>query len=62
MHIPQEGGIPFGFKHAEAKEYKIRMFTCQGKHVVHVKEVSLCSHSFIVTIVRFGLFSLLNFN
>ena len=41
--IPQEGGIASGFKHAELEEHKIRMFTCQGKHVVHVKEVCLCS-------------------
>ena len=59
--IPQEGGIASGFKHVEAEEYKIRMFTCQGKHVVHVKEVSLCSHCFIATIVHFRLFSLLIF-
>ncbi|XP_019197919.1 PREDICTED: villin-4-like isoform X1 [Ipomoea nil] len=37
--IPQEGGVASGFKHAEAKEYKIRLFVCKGKHVVHVKEV-----------------------
>nr|GME21319.1 villin-4-like isoform X1 [Ipomoea batatas] len=37
--IPQEGGVASGFKHAEAEEYKIRLFVCKGKHVVHVKEV-----------------------
>lgn len=44
--IPQEGGIASGFKHVESEEHKIRMFTCQGKHVVHVKEASLCSSSY----------------
>ncbi|KAI7748732.1 hypothetical protein M8C21_015893 [Ambrosia artemisiifolia] len=34
--IPQEGGTASGFKHVEIEEHKIRMFTCQGKHVVHV--------------------------
>nr|GEW24758.1 villin-4-like [Tanacetum cinerariifolium] len=43
--IPQEGGIASGFKHVEAEEYKIRMFTCQGKHVVHVKEVPFARSS-----------------
>ena len=37
--IPQEGGVASGFKHVEDEEYKIRMFVCKGKHVVHVKEV-----------------------
>lgn len=39
--IPQEGGVASGFKHANAEEYKTRMFVCKGKHVVHVKEASL---------------------
>lgn len=39
--IPQEGGIASGFKRAEAEEHKIRLFVCRGKHVIHVKEVSL---------------------
>ncbi|KAI3772098.1 hypothetical protein L6452_03273 [Arctium lappa] len=43
--IPQEGGIASGFKHAEPEEHKIRMFTCQGKHVVHVKEVPFARSS-----------------
>lgn len=43
--IPQEGGIASGFKHAELEEHKIRMFTCQGKHVVHVKEVPFARSS-----------------
>nr|GEU82271.1 villin-4-like [Tanacetum cinerariifolium] len=37
--IPQAGGVASGFTHAEAEEHKIRMFICQGKHVVYVKEV-----------------------
>lgn len=40
--IPQEGGVASGFKHAEAEEHKTRLFVCKGKHVVHVKEASLC--------------------
>ncbi|XP_024964610.1 villin-4-like isoform X2 [Cynara cardunculus var. scolymus] len=43
--IPQEGGIASGFKHAEPEEHKNRMFTCQGKHVVHVKEVPFARSS-----------------
>nr|XP_043620147.1 villin-4-like isoform X1 [Erigeron canadensis]XP_043620148.1 villin-4-like isoform X2 [Erigeron canadensis] len=43
--IPQEGGTASGFKHVEAEEHKIRMFTCQGKHVVHVKEVPFARSS-----------------
>ncbi|XP_071725410.1 villin-4-like isoform X2 [Rutidosis leptorrhynchoides] len=43
--IPQEGGVSSGFKHVEPEEYKIRMFTCQGKHVVHVKEVPFARSS-----------------
>lgn len=39
--IPQEGGIASGFKRAEAEEHKTRLFVCRGKHVIHVKEVSL---------------------
>ncbi|KAJ9548328.1 hypothetical protein OSB04_020871 [Centaurea solstitialis] len=52
--IPQEGGIASGFKHAEPEEHKIRMFTCQGKHVVHVKEASLCSQCSIITDCQYG--------
>lgn len=37
--IPQEGGIASGFKHPEEEEYKIRLYVCKGKHVVHVNEV-----------------------
>ena len=40
--IPQDGGVASAFNHAEPKEHKNRMFICQGKHVVHVKEASLC--------------------
>ncbi|XP_071696835.1 villin-4-like [Rutidosis leptorrhynchoides] len=43
--IPQKGGVASGFKHVEPEEYKIRMFTCQGKHVVHVKEVPFARSS-----------------
>ncbi|MFS7944531.1 putative villin headpiece, villin/Gelsolin, ADF-H/Gelsolin-like domain superfamily [Helianthus anomalus] len=43
--IPQEGGTASGFKHVESEEHKIRMFTCQGKHVVHVKEVPFARSS-----------------
>ncbi|CAI9298117.1 unnamed protein product [Lactuca saligna] len=43
--IPQEGGVASGFKHVELEEHKIRMFTCQGKHVVHVKEVPFARSS-----------------
>lgn len=39
--IPQEGGVSSGFKHAEPEEHKTRLYVCKGKHVVHVKEVSL---------------------
>ncbi|KAL8136385.1 hypothetical protein V2J09_002386 [Rumex salicifolius] len=34
--IPQEGGTASGFKHHEAEEYQIRLYVCNGKHVVHV--------------------------
>ncbi|KAL9260619.1 Villin-4-like protein [Drosera capensis] len=34
--IPQEGGVASGFHHPEAEEFKIRLFVCRGKHVVHV--------------------------
>ncbi|KAK4265504.1 hypothetical protein QN277_026552 [Acacia crassicarpa] len=43
--IPQEGGVASGFKHVEDEEYKIRMFVCKGKHVVHVKEVPFARSS-----------------
>ncbi|CAN6552107.1 unnamed protein product [Malus baccata var. baccata] len=43
--IPQEGGVASGFKHAEAEEHKTRLFVCQGKHVVHVKEVAFARSS-----------------
>ncbi|KAI7753928.1 hypothetical protein M8C21_033127, partial [Ambrosia artemisiifolia] len=32
-------------EHVESEEHKIRMFTCQGKHVVHVKEVPFARSS-----------------
>ncbi|PWA40143.1 villin [Artemisia annua] len=37
------------FTHAEAEEHKIRMFICQGKDVVHVKEASLSSYYSLYT-------------
>ncbi|CAN4124217.1 unnamed protein product [Withania somnifera] len=37
--IPLKGGIASGFKHVEEEEYKTCLYVCQGKHVVHVKEV-----------------------
>ncbi|KAK1366770.1 Villin-4 [Heracleum sosnowskyi] len=43
--IPQEGGVASGFKHAEAKEYKTRLYVCRGKHVVQVKEVAFARSS-----------------
>ncbi|KAM7481266.1 hypothetical protein LguiB_005849 [Lonicera macranthoides] len=38
--IPQVGGVASGFKHAVAEEHTTRLYVCQGKHVVHVKEAS----------------------
>ncbi|GAB2245996.1 hypothetical protein Droror1_Dr00001489 [Drosera rotundifolia] len=43
--IPQEGGVASGFHHPEAEEFKIRLFVCRGKHVVHVKEVPFARSS-----------------
>ncbi|KAK4785089.1 hypothetical protein SAY86_001778 [Trapa natans] len=43
--IPQEGGVASGFKHAEVEEHKIRLFVCQGKHIVRVKEVPFARSS-----------------
>ncbi|GAB2267427.1 hypothetical protein Dimus_002410 [Dionaea muscipula] len=43
--IPQEGGVASGFKCAEAEEYKIHLYVCRGKHVVHVKEVPFARSS-----------------
>ncbi|WOH06883.1 hypothetical protein DCAR_0626312 [Daucus carota subsp. sativus] len=43
--IPQEGGVASGFKHAEAEEYKTRLYVCRGKHVVQVKEVAFARSS-----------------
>ncbi|KAI3701709.1 hypothetical protein L6452_26981 [Arctium lappa] len=43
--IPQDGGIASAFNHTEPEEHKIRMFICQGKHVVHVKEVPFARSS-----------------
>ncbi|XP_022871797.1 villin-4-like, partial [Olea europaea var. sylvestris] len=43
--IPQEGGIASGFKHVEAEEHKTRLYVCNGKHVVRVKEVSFARSS-----------------
>ncbi|GJZ66819.1 villin-4-like protein, partial [Tanacetum coccineum] len=38
--IPQADGVTSGFTNAKAEEHKIRMFICQWKHIVHVKEAS----------------------
>lgn len=53
--IPQEGGVASGFKHAEAEEYKIRLFVCKGKHVVHVKEASSCLSDYNIRSMSFVL-------
>lgn len=49
--IPQQGGILSGFKHAEIneREHVIRLFVCRGKHVVHVKEVTLSANKDLVS-------------
>jgi gelsolin len=38
--MPQPGGVAPGFKHVEVneQEHVNRLYVCQGKHVVHVKE------------------------
>lgn len=40
--MPQPGGVASGFKHVEvnAQDHETRLYVCQGKHVVHVKEAS----------------------
>ncbi|XP_060193840.1 villin-4 [Lycium barbarum] len=43
--IPLKGGIASGFKHVEEEEYKTCLYVCQGKHVVHVKEVPFARSS-----------------
>ncbi|KAL3344115.1 hypothetical protein AABB24_023515 [Solanum stoloniferum] len=43
--IPLKGGIASGFKHVEEEEYKNCLYICQGKHVVHVKEVPFARSS-----------------
>jgi gelsolin len=38
--MPQPGGVASGFKHVEVneQEHVDRLYVCQGKHFVHVKE------------------------
>ncbi|KAK3124950.1 hypothetical protein QOZ80_7BG0597600 [Eleusine coracana subsp. coracana] len=45
--IPQPGGVASGFKHVEVneQEHVNRLYVCQGKHVVHVKEVPVARSS-----------------
>ncbi|XP_020592619.1 villin-4-like [Phalaenopsis equestris] len=45
--IPQSGGMASGFKHIEVNEHdhKTRLFVCEGKHAVHVKEVPFARSS-----------------
>lgn len=45
--IPQSGGMASGFKHIEVNEHdhQTRLFVCEGKHAVHVKEASMNSSS-----------------
>ncbi|GJZ42403.1 villin-3 isoform X1 [Tanacetum coccineum] len=46
--IPLEGGHATGFKTPEEEEFEIKLFTCKGKRVVHVKPIpfsrSLLNH------------------
>ena len=64
--IPQVGGVSSGFKHAEAEVHKTRLYVCKGKHVVHVKEVSLylftqlmMDHKYLAPICLFSAFFVL---
>ncbi|KAG8066137.1 hypothetical protein GUJ93_ZPchr0004g39355 [Zizania palustris] len=45
--MPQPGGIASGFNHVEINEqdHITRLYMCQGKHVVHVKEVPFARSS-----------------
>lgn len=45
--IPQSGGMASAFKHIEVNEHahKTRLFVCEGKHAVHVKEVPVARTS-----------------
>ncbi|KAI0488743.1 hypothetical protein KFK09_028582 [Dendrobium nobile] len=45
--IPQSGGMASGFKHIEVNEHdhKTRMFLCEGKHAIRVKEVPFARSS-----------------
>ncbi|KAK9057719.1 hypothetical protein SSX86_022555 [Deinandra increscens subsp. villosa] len=36
---PLEGGVKSGFKKPEEEEFEIRLYTCKGKRVVHLKQV-----------------------
>ncbi|KAK3143782.1 hypothetical protein QOZ80_4AG0304880 [Eleusine coracana subsp. coracana] len=45
--MPQPGGVASGFSHVEIneQEHLTRLYTCRGKHVVHVKEVPFARSS-----------------
>ncbi|XP_076955034.1 villin-2-like [Bidens hawaiensis] len=36
---PLEGGVKSGFKTPDPEEFEIRLYTCKGKRVVHLKQV-----------------------
>ncbi|XP_076881305.1 villin-2-like [Bidens hawaiensis] len=36
---PLEGGVKLGFKTPDPEEFEIRLYTCKGKRVVHLKQV-----------------------
>lgn len=38
--IPLEGGVASGFKKPEEEEFETRLYTCRGKRVVRMKQVS----------------------
>uniref|UniRef100_J3M147 Gelsolin-like domain-containing protein n=1 Tax=Oryza brachyantha TaxID=4533 RepID=J3M147_ORYBR len=45
--MPQPGGVASGFNHVEInqQDHVTRLYVCQGKHVVHVKEVPFARSS-----------------
>ncbi|XP_062191990.1 villin-5-like [Phragmites australis] len=45
--MPQPGGVASGFKHVDVNEqdHVTRLYVCQGKHAVHVKEVPFARSS-----------------
>lgn len=42
--IPLEGGHASGFKTPEEEEFEIRLYTCKGKRVVHLKQVCISTY------------------